>query len=147
LIKVLDFGLASIVFKGQVILRPCGSLAFSSPEIVRKTYYDQKTDVWSLGVVLYSILTQRLPFFRINPDETKHNILRQEITFNSKHWAVISPKAKDLIAKMLCKDPSKRYSMEEVISHPWFDVLNNKEGAVGTTQPFVVPPLVQQQRI
>jgi serine/threonine protein kinase len=57
LIKIIDFGLATIIYEGQVILRPCGSLAFSSPEIVKKTYYDLKTDVWSMGVVLYSILT------------------------------------------------------------------------------------------
>jgi calcium-dependent protein kinase len=65
-----------------------------------------------MGVVLYSILTQRLPFFRINPEETIQNILNVDINFNSKHWAAISNKAKDLISKMLQKDPKSRLSMQ-----------------------------------
>jgi serine/threonine protein kinase len=62
-------------------IHSCGSLAFSSPEIIRKEPHCLKTDVWSLGICLYIITTGRLPFVQKSSEATKMNIIGRPIRF------------------------------------------------------------------
>jgi len=60
--KLIDFGLSIVLCPEEKTKDICGTLAYCSPEIVKKSPYDSKTDVWSLGIVAYSILRGKLPF-------------------------------------------------------------------------------------
>lgn len=65
--KIVDFGLSAILFEKQKLNEMVGTFAYLSPEILLNKPYDAKTDVWSLGVVLYILLTLHIPF--IHPDQ------------------------------------------------------------------------------
>ena len=88
-----------------------GSIAYLSPEIVNKQPYDYKTDVWSMGVALYTLLTGKLPFLGDNVDKTIDNIKNREINFEQSSWKDISFTAKDLVLSMLHKDDKRRIGM------------------------------------
>ncbi|KAJ7566954.1 hypothetical protein O6H91_02G125300 [Diphasiastrum complanatum] len=117
-LKTIDFGL-SIFFKpGEIFSDVVGSPYYVAPEVLRK-HYSMEADVWSAGVILYILLSGVPPFW----DETEQGIfeqvLRAEIDFTSDPWPTISESAKDLIRKMLCPNPSKRYTAHQVLCHPW----------------------------
>ena len=118
--KLIDFGLSAVVITDEWLLENCGSLAFCSPEIVSNQPHSLSTDVWSLGIVLYTMLTKRIPFVSFTWDETVSNIISKPINFNQSCWSGITNLAKDLVLRMLIKDPHGRLSIHQVLSHPWF---------------------------
>jgi serine/threonine protein kinase len=119
--KLIDFGLSICLCPGEKTKDICGTLAYCSPEIVKKEPYDSKTDVWSLGIVAYSVLRGKLPFVTESKKETIENIISLEIQFSNEKWRHISPLAKDLITAVLEKDPRKRLKVDHILEHPWFE--------------------------
>ncbi len=77
--KFIDFGLSKVFIPGEKSLDRFGTLAYSSPEILLGTNHDLKTDVWSLGVVLYVLLSGTFPFIHNDKDITKKNIVFQNL--------------------------------------------------------------------
>ncbi len=118
--KLIDFGLSAVVTTDEWLLENCGSLAFCSPEIVSNHPHSLSTDVWSLGIVLYTMLTKRMPFVTTTWDQTVFNIVSKPINFNQPCWSGITNLAKDLVYRMLIKDPQGRINIHQVVSHPWF---------------------------
>ena len=101
--KIIDFGFATLLFKGQTSSLTVGSLAFLSPEILNKQPHDARTDVWSLGIVFFNILSGRMPFIEQTPQKTIVNIKYKELNFQQPCWAKVSQLGKDLVGKMLAK--------------------------------------------
>lgn len=116
---MIDFGLSAIILEGQTSREGCGTLAFSSPEIVSKDPHTKATDVWSMGIVLYILLTKRIPFVSLNWDETVDNIKNKEINFDQTCWYPIANEAKDLVDRILTKNPANRITIEKILEHPW----------------------------
>ncbi|KAG2631755.1 hypothetical protein PVAP13_2NG045100 [Panicum virgatum] len=117
-LKAIDFGL-SIFFKpGEKISDVVGSPYYVAPEVLMKDY-GCKVDVWSAGVIIYILLSGVPPFW----DETEQGIfdqvLKGELDFSSDPWPSISESAKDLVRKMLDRDPRKRLTAHEALRHPW----------------------------
>jgi serine/threonine protein kinase len=108
-----------VLLPGERSADPYGTLAYCSPEIIAKKPHTTKTDVWSLGIVLYTMLTRRMPFIANDEEQTKNNILYRNLNFDQPQWYGVSPDAKDLLIKMLHKDQRLRYSCEQVLGHPW----------------------------
>lgn len=118
-IKLADFGLAKII-KGEDMLKTaCGTPGYVAPEILNQQPYDEKVDVWSLGVILYIILCGFPPFYHENNSALFKQIKAGAYDFPSPYWDSVSDEAKDLIARMLTVDPTKRPSMQEVLDHTW----------------------------
>jgi len=89
--KLIDFGLSKVLLPNETSLDPYGTLAYCSPEIILKKPHSSKTDIWSLGIVLYSLLTRRMPFVVSNDVElTKNNIINRQLNFNTQIWLKIS---------------------------------------------------------
>ena len=110
-IKVTDFGLSAIAKAGQMLKVPCGTPAYSAPEIIcRKEYDGTLTDVWSLGVLLYQLSHGCLPF-----NDTQH-IRAGDYTPSNEH---IAPAALDLLRTMLVVQPNQRATLPRVSDHPW----------------------------
>lgn len=63
-IKIVDFGFSTVLAPGELATSLCGSLAYSAPEILLELPHDSKADIWSLGVILFYMLTKKLPFIR-----------------------------------------------------------------------------------
>jgi len=119
-IKIADFGLAAFVKKGELLALRCGSPGYVAPELLENKGVDSLGDVFSVGVIMYVILTGKPAF----PGQTMNEILLKnrlcEISYPPKHWDKISDNARDLCQKLLEKDPAKRLSAEDSLKHPWF---------------------------
>ena len=116
--KIIDFGLSAILQPGRKLRVHCGSPSYAAPEIVaRKLYEGPPVDIWSLGVVLFAMVSGYLPFHaqQNNKQELCHKIIKG--TYNAPDY--ISKESKDLLRKMLTVDPSKRISIQQIWKHPW----------------------------
>jgi serine/threonine protein kinase len=87
-----------------------GTLAYCSPEILLGLQHNMKTDVWSLGVVIYELLSGKFPFVGDERGATKKNITTATLNLNTVRWSSISSEAIDLIKKMLSLDEDSRIS-------------------------------------
>ncbi|KAK9921523.1 hypothetical protein M0R45_030030 [Rubus argutus] len=120
-LKTIDFGLSVFFRPGETFTDVVGSPYYVAPEVLRK-HYGQECDVWSAGVIIYILLSGVPPFW----DETEQGIFEQvlkgELDFISEPWPSISESAKDLVQRMLVRDPKKRITAHEVLRHPWVQV-------------------------
>jgi calcium-dependent protein kinase len=124
LIKLIDFDNAMVT--NQNVKGIIGSYSYASPEAIDGEYND-KSDVWSVGVLLFLLLSGTLPFNGKSEQETIKLILECELVFDPMYWGDVSQNAQDLIKKMLAQKHSKRISALEALNHPWLDSFNMKE--------------------
>ncbi|KAF3560727.1 hypothetical protein DY000_02019757 [Brassica cretica] len=116
LLKTIDFGL-SMFFKPDVV----GSPYYVAPEVLRKQY-GPEADVWSAGVIVYILLSGVPPFWAESEQGIFEQVLHGDLDFSSDPWPSISESAKDLVRKMLVRDPKKRLTAHQVLCHPWVQV-------------------------
>ena len=109
-VKIVDFGLALVLGPGELATIQSGSIAFSAPEVHSKVPYDSKADIWSLGAILYFMLTRTPPFIRDNCEETIKAIIYDPFYPSEvAEWMEISSEALDLVTQILSsKDPNAR---------------------------------------
>lgn len=120
-LKTIDFGLSVFFRPDEKFSDVVGSPYYVAPEVLRK-HYGPECDVWSAGVIIYILLSGVPPFW----DETEQGIFEQvlkgDLDFISEPWPSISESAKDLVRRMLVRDPKKRMTAHEVLCHPWVQV-------------------------
>ena len=121
-LKLSDFGLSNFVnVKTSLVSTPCGSPCYASPECLSGKPYNGKTnDVWSCGVILYTMVTGQLPWTKRNQNELFQQIKRGE--YNIPNY--ISDKCKSLIKGLMRVDITKRLTLEQAMKHEWFDGKN-----------------------
>ncbi|APA15093.1 hypothetical protein sscle_14g098630 [Sclerotinia sclerotiorum 1980 UF-70] len=114
-LKIADFGW-SVHAPNSRRATMCGTLDYLPPEMLQgnSNYYNEKVDLWSLGVLMYEFLVGEAPF-EDTPVMTQRRITRCEMTIPS----FVSSEAKDLIKRLLVLDPEKRIPLEQVQKHPW----------------------------
>lgn len=119
-LKIVDFGLSKIIGPQETSLDPFGTLSYVAPEVLLQKPYGKEVDLWSLGVIMYLLLSRVLPF----DDEDDREIARQTIyeppDFSFHPWEKVSNEGKDLCKKLLEKSRHKRPQLEEVLNHKWF---------------------------
>lgn len=129
-VKLADFGLAKFIGGSQesqinnhvATKTMCGSPGYVSPEILQNLEYTEKTDMWSLGVVLYILLCGFPPFSdQLGPPSMKQQIIEAKYAFYSPYWDNIPDVALDLISNLLQLDTKKRFSVMDAVNHPWFN--------------------------
>ncbi|XP_021901192.1 calcium-dependent protein kinase 1-like [Carica papaya] len=121
LLKTIDFGL-SIFFKpGERFTDVVGSPYYVAPEVLRKRY-GPEADVWSAGVILYILLSGVPPFWAETEQGIFEQVLHGDLDFDSDPWPAISDSAKDLVRRMLVRDPRMRLTAHQVLCHPWVQV-------------------------
>lgn len=118
MLKATDFGLSVFIEEGKVYHDIVGSAYYVAPEVLQRNY-GKEIDIWSAGVILYILLSGVPPFWAENEKGIFDAVLRGELDFKSEPWPLISESAKDLIRKMLTKDPKKRITAAQVLEHPW----------------------------
>jgi len=121
-VKISDFGLSRIVGDGSFLQTMCGTPQYLAPEIINNTEskgYSKKVDVWSLGAILYFMLSGTPPFDDSKPMSLFEQVRSGNIDFSQPVWKDMNPAAVDLIKFMLQIMPSKRYDTEQCLSHPW----------------------------
>ncbi|KAL8171834.1 hypothetical protein V2J09_023638 [Rumex salicifolius] len=123
-LKVADFGFAVFFRRGDTFKDRVGSPLYTAPEVL-KNKYGPEADVWSAGVILYILLTGIPPFWADSNKEIFRKILKEPVNLEPQLWEEISDDAKDLVCKMLEKDPKKRLPAYYVLSHPWMTDESN----------------------
>ncbi|XWS44603.1 hypothetical protein CRYUN_Cryun15aG0061500 [Craigia yunnanensis] len=117
-LKGTDFGLSVFYKPGESFSDVVGSPYYVAPEVLRK-HYGPEADVWSAGVILYILLSGVPPFWAETEMGIFRQILQGKIDFDSEPWPAISESAKDLIRKMLDRNPKRRLTAHQVLCHPW----------------------------
>lgn len=110
-IRIIDFGLSTFSSYGFVNTSDAvGTPSYSAPEILKRDPHDYSVDIWSAGVILYTMCVGKLPF------NSESETIYSQLEFPE----FIKPDLKDLISRMLQKNPKDRIKIEEIIHHPWF---------------------------
>uniref|UniRef100_A0A7S2ZFU4 Calmodulin n=1 Tax=Rhodosorus marinus TaxID=101924 RepID=A0A7S2ZFU4_9RHOD len=134
-LKATDFGL-SCFYKGPDFLSdPCGTPMYIAPEVI-KGKYTHKADIWSAGVVLYILLSGKVPFYGRTDEEILRMTLRGHYNLEKEPWPHISEDAKECVRTMLTWDPTKRPEAKEMLGHRWM-----REDGTATDKPLVASVL------
>lgn len=125
-----DFGLAKMIKSDEVANSFCGTAEYLAPEMLIGNGHNYLVDWWALGILLYEMLVGIPPFFHRNKHRMYFLIKESPVNFPDpqKHGIEVSNNAKDLIRKLLDKNPKKRLGsnggIDEILAHPFFESLN-----------------------
>jgi serine/threonine protein kinase len=115
-VKVGDFGFVGFVSDSQLMKTFCGSPVYCAPECLSHVEYDgRKSDIWSLGVILYAMVTGQLPWNVSNTAQMLRSIMKAIFTIPR----YVSMQCRELILSMMCAKPSERITIQKVLEHPW----------------------------
>ena len=140
IIKICDFGSSIILGKSDLKEEIKESINYMAPEVLNKKY-DNKCDIWSCGVIMYFLLTRKLPFISLDADEIRENILSGKYDLKSPPFDKLSKNCINLIENLLNKNPNKRFSAEKALNHEWFKDFSSKESYNKLTDYSVIKTL------
>uniref|UniRef100_A0A6U5JHM0 Protein kinase domain-containing protein n=1 Tax=Corethron hystrix TaxID=216773 RepID=A0A6U5JHM0_9STRA len=117
-IKICDFGCAGFFDGKKLLMEQCGTFSYMAPEIILGMPYGFCVDIWSLGVIVYAILSGGHPF---SDDEARavRQIVGGNYSMEKGSWEHISPAAKELVRAMLTVEPRKRSDIDSLSQHAW----------------------------
>ncbi|KAM9227915.1 myosin light chain kinase family member 4 [Leptosomus discolor] len=118
-IKIIDFGLARRYKPREKLRVNFGTPEFLAPEVVNYEFVSFPTDMWSVGVIAYMLLSGLSPFLGDDDNETLNNILSCSWDFEDEEFRGVSDQAKDFISKLLIKEKCWRISATAALKHPW----------------------------
>jgi calcium/calmodulin-dependent protein kinase I len=129
-IKLADFGFAARVHEANSLSKQCGTPFFVSPEILMRKGYDQQSDMWSVGCIVYLLLSGNLPFMGRSQKELFRKIVAGKYEFDGEEWDEISDGAKDLVKQLLILDPAKRITATDAVRHEWLQASRDRLGNI-----------------
>ncbi|XP_071971159.1 death-associated protein kinase 2-like isoform X2 [Engystomops pustulosus] len=128
-IKIIDFGLAQKIEEGTVFKSLCGTPQYIAPEVINYEPLGPSTDMWSIGVITYILLSGLSPFQGETDPETLSNVVSGNYEFDHRYFKDTSDMAKEFIQQLLVKDPRDRMTAVECLIHPWIKPLTRKQAA------------------
>ncbi|KAM5272581.1 ribosomal protein S6 kinase alpha-5 isoform 3-T3 [Ctenodactylus gundi] len=144
-IKIIDFGFARLKPPdNQPLKTPCFTLHYAAPELLNHNGYDESCDLWSLGVILYTMLSGQVPFQSHDRSltctsavEIMKKIQKGDFSFEGEAWKNVSQEAKDLIQGLLTVDPNKRLKMSGLRYNEWL-----QDGSQLSSNPLMTPDIL-----
>ncbi|XP_028838426.1 ribosomal protein S6 kinase alpha-4 isoform X1 [Denticeps clupeoides] len=145
-LKVIDFGFARLFPAGSAPLQtPCFTLQYAAPELFHSTGYDQACDLWSLGVILYTMLSGQVPFQTEKKGLTSSHaadimqkIKEGDFSLDSEAWRGVSDEAKDLVRGLLTVDPERRLKLSDLKENSWL-----QGGGHMSSTPLCTPDVLE----
>uniref|UniRef100_A0A8C7UN47 Ribosomal protein S6 kinase n=1 Tax=Oncorhynchus mykiss TaxID=8022 RepID=A0A8C7UN47_ONCMY len=148
-LKVIDFGFARVCPAGSAPLQtPCFTLQYAAPELFHSTGYDQACDLWSLGVILYTMLSGQVPFQSKQQQragmtssyaaDIMHKIKEGDFSFAGEAWKGVSGEAKELVKGLLTVDPERRLKLSALRENSWL-----QGGAILSSTPLCTPDVLE----
>jgi serine/threonine protein kinase len=136
-LKLIDFGLSTHFRSGERLTRVVGSSYYVAPEVLKKSY-TEACDLWSLGVIVYMLLSGAPPFYGKNDEAIKASIVQGEYSFPHELFRDVSDDAMNFVSTLLSYNIEYRYTAAQALTHPWLskncdpDALQRaKDGARG----------------
>ena len=120
-VALTNFSLAAYC-NSKSLTKKVGNPMFTAPEVIKGQPFGKSADIWALGVVLYILVNGSYPFYHVDHDKLNTAITSGQFNKLRPH---VSDQAGDLIENLLCTDPRKRFSLQQVKGHPW--MLSNSE--------------------
>ncbi|EMR61549.1 hypothetical protein MGN70_005827 [Eutypa lata] len=115
-----DFGIAKMLdAKDEVLTTMAGSFGYAAPEVMLKKGHGKAVDMWSMGVITYTLLCGYSPFRSENLQDLIDECSNAQIVFHERYWRDVSDDAKDFILHLLQPTPEKRWGSQEALNHPW----------------------------
>ena len=128
-VKIIDFGLSKKYGTDATMNETVGTIYTMAPEVLKREQYNEKCDIWSLGVLTFMLLSSSIPFYGKTKKDIVHKILSGTWSFHGKEWKRIpNQQAKDCITQMLIQDYKERPSATQIMEHVWFH--HNKQDDV-----------------
>jgi len=118
MLKVIDFGLACKFAPDQILTTKAGTPYYVAPQVLAGKY-DQSSDLWSLGVIMYVVLCGYPPFYGETDADVLAKVRLGNFSFNAADWKSVSEDAKNLIRMLLKMNPRDRYTAEQALNHVW----------------------------
>lgn len=118
-VKIADFGFAKRVYQPNSLTTQCGTPGYVAPEILEGTAYDERADMWSVGVILYILLGGYPPFIESTQRDLFRKIRKGDYEFHEEYWGTVSAEAKELISSLLAVDCKDRLTADEALENAW----------------------------
>jgi len=125
-IKLADFGFATRVYAPNSLTKQCGTPFFVAPEILLRNPYDEQSDMWSVGVIIYLLLSGTLPFIGRSQRELFKAIVKGEYEMEEENWQGVSEDGVNLVKALLETDPANRLTAKQALNSDWFKQNDNQ---------------------
>lgn len=136
-VRLIDFGLSKASKNGKTLSTVAGTPYYMAPEVLEGSYSKQ-ADIWSLGVLLYTLVSGYLPFQGANAAEVFRKIKEADYHFEHAEFKAVSDECKDLIGKLLVTNQKKRLTGQQALNHPWFKMFNDPSSATKGAQDIKI---------
>ncbi|CAO3691447.1 unnamed protein product [Umbelopsis ramanniana] len=119
-LTICDFGIAKhLTDESAVLTTICGSPGYVAPEVLLRKGYSKPVDMWSIGVITYTLLCGYQPFRAEDRAELLDEIIHARYEFHDRYWHNISIEARDFIKRLLTINPAQRPTASDALKHPW----------------------------
>ncbi|POR32064.1 Calcium/calmodulin-dependent protein kinase, partial [Tolypocladium paradoxum] len=136
-----DFGIAKTLDSSDDTLKTmAGSFGYAAPEVMDQKGHGKPVDMWSLGVITYTLLCGYSPFRSENLGDLLKECTSSQVVFHERYWKDVSQDAKDFILCLIVPDPNERWTSRQALGHIWLTGQN-------ATEHDLVPELLERRRL
>ncbi|KAI9239299.1 MAG: kinase-like domain-containing protein [Podila humilis] len=146
-LMITDFGLSKVLTgQNDVLMTACGTPGYVAPEVLEQIGHGKPVDLWSLGVIAYTLLCGYTPFWGEDQALLFENIISGEYQYEEAYWKDISGLAKSFIDSLLIRSAEKRPTAAQALNHPWFRAMLDQDLAtpVSPTDSVNLMPSVKK---